>query len=204
MKPPDTRQQIILLADQLIRNRGYNDFSYADIAAMLEIRRPAIHYHFPTKSDLGIAVIDSELRGLWKHRSEWARMPGDEQLRRLICTFLNSSRAGELCLTGALTPELGSFSPAMQEKVGEMCQTILDWMGSCLEQARKAGSLHFEGAAKDRAILIMTTLAASLLLSRALDPSVFDLAVDRMLKDLGAGFGIAELGGAQSEQEYPW
>src|SRR6201988_4888439 len=53
-----TAEQILDLAETLIQTRGYSAFSYQDIADSLGIRKASIHYHFPSKTELGIAVID--------------------------------------------------------------------------------------------------------------------------------------------------
>src|SRR5690242_6030645 len=47
-----TEDAIVDCARALIVRGGYNGFSYADIAAEVGIRKPSIHYHFPTKEDL--------------------------------------------------------------------------------------------------------------------------------------------------------
>src|SRR6185295_2042375 len=54
----ETAEQILDLAETLIQTRGYSAFSYQDIADSLGIRKASIHYHFPSKTDLGIAVVD--------------------------------------------------------------------------------------------------------------------------------------------------
>jgi len=54
----ETAEQILDLAETLIQTRGYSAFSYQDIAEALGIRKASIHYHFPSKTDLGVAVID--------------------------------------------------------------------------------------------------------------------------------------------------
>ena len=54
----ETAEQILDLAETLIQTRGYSAFSYQDIADALGIRKASIHYHFPSKTELGIAVID--------------------------------------------------------------------------------------------------------------------------------------------------
>lgn len=41
----------------LVQERGYNGFSYADIAEAIGIRKASIHYHFPSKQDLVQAVL---------------------------------------------------------------------------------------------------------------------------------------------------
>ena len=53
----DTRSEIINIADALIRAKGYNAFSFTDIGKQLNIKNASIHYHFPTKTDLGVAII---------------------------------------------------------------------------------------------------------------------------------------------------
>ena len=54
----ETAEQILDLAETLIQTRGYSAFSYQDIADSLGIRKASIHYHFPSKADLGVAVVD--------------------------------------------------------------------------------------------------------------------------------------------------
>src|ERR1700752_4371873 len=53
----DTRQEILNAAEDLLQRRGYNAFSYHHIAVQLGVRNAAIHYHFPSKEDLGVALV---------------------------------------------------------------------------------------------------------------------------------------------------
>ncbi len=53
----ETRKDILNAAEQFLQLRGYNGFSYHHISAELGVRNAAVHYHFPTKADLGAAVI---------------------------------------------------------------------------------------------------------------------------------------------------
>ena len=48
--------QIIDSAIRMIRAGGYHSFSFRQIAAELGIKSASIHYHFPTKEDLGVAL----------------------------------------------------------------------------------------------------------------------------------------------------
>ena len=57
----DTRNEIIRIGNELVRSVGYNAFSYADIAKALNIKNAAIHYYFPSKSDLGVEIIERKL-----------------------------------------------------------------------------------------------------------------------------------------------
>jgi TetR/AcrR family transcriptional repressor of nem operon len=49
--------QILDVAEHLAQVRGFNGFSYADIAAELGITKAAVHYHFANKSELGRALV---------------------------------------------------------------------------------------------------------------------------------------------------
>lgn len=44
-------------AHDLIAERGYFGFSYADIAETVGIRKASIHHHFPSKVDLVVATL---------------------------------------------------------------------------------------------------------------------------------------------------
>ena len=180
----DTREKIIELADQLMRTKGFNAFSYADISAPLAIKNAAIHYHFPNKADLGICVIDREMEKLNGCIRQWEKLPPDEQLKKLVNVFQQRSKQGLICLAGSLTPDYDTYSPPMQEKVQEMCKGILSWMAQCLEKGRAAKKFHFEGNAHDRALMVMSNLMSSLLFSRVLGNNTFGRMSKQLSKDL--------------------
>ena len=50
--PATTSDEILASARAFIIGGGYNAFSYADISAVVGIRKPSIHHHFPTKAGL--------------------------------------------------------------------------------------------------------------------------------------------------------
>jgi AcrR family transcriptional regulator len=179
-----TRENIIDLAEDLIRTRGYNAFSYGDISAVLHIRNAAIHYHFPSKTDLGISVVDRELEKIAHSRAECFTLPADQQVRKVAEIFYASGRKGWICLNGSLAPDYLTLPEPLQKKVEIMCRAILDWMTECLEKGRKERSLQFEGAAADRALLVISALLSSLLLSRVLGREVFDRMLRQLLKDI--------------------
>src|SRR5271167_237958 len=52
-----TRSRILDIGERLVQVRGFNGFSYADIAAELSVTKASLHYHFPSKADLGEAII---------------------------------------------------------------------------------------------------------------------------------------------------
>src|SRR5262245_12712607 len=53
----DTVTRILDSAERLVQSRGFNGFSYADVAAELGITKAGLHYHFAGKAELGQALI---------------------------------------------------------------------------------------------------------------------------------------------------
>ncbi|RPD39985.1 TetR/AcrR family transcriptional regulator [Chitinophaga barathri] len=182
----ETKEKIVSLADKLIRVKGFNAFSYKDISDPLQVKNAAIHYHFPTKSDLGMEVLDKELRSLEENSAKWKKLPEDEQLIKFCGVFRKHCNNGNVCLMGSLAPDYETLSPEMQQKVQQMAATILEWMTGCLEQGRKHKRFRFKGDAGDRALLVISNLQSSLLLSRVLGPSAFNRISRQLLEDLGA------------------
>jgi len=180
----DTKERIIALADQLIRMKGYNAFSYKDISDPLQIKNAAIHYHFPAKTDLGIAVVDQEMERFRERSGKWTAMPEDKQLKQLCETFNKKYKEGLICLMGSLSPDYDTLPETLQEKVTDMSSTFLDWTASCLENGRKKGLFFFDGDPYDRSLLVMSNLLASLLLSRVMGAKVFNRMTSQLMKDL--------------------
>ncbi|WP_431209766.1 TetR/AcrR family transcriptional regulator [Puia sp. P3] len=189
----ETKEHIIELADELIRKRGFNAFSYSDIAGPLAVRNAAIHYYFPSKSDLGEAVIDQELQRVDEYRRKSERLGGEEQPKLLVGVFRRNNKLRLICLMGSLTPDYDTFEEPMRQKVKEMCTGILDWLGEALERAREEGGLQFEGSAGDRALLVVSTLLSSLLLSRVLGANIFEQMLDQLLRDMRADWQVKDI-----------
>src|SRR3954463_9659229 len=85
----DTAQRILDVAERLVQTRGFNGFSYADIAAALHVTKASLHYHFPAKADLGARLIEryerNFLAALAKIDAQ-AKGPRDK-LRRYVAIY---------------------------------------------------------------------------------------------------------------------
>src|SRR3712207_2342845 len=53
----DTGAQALDVAERLVQVRGFNGFSYADVASVLKVSKSALHYHFAGKAELGQALV---------------------------------------------------------------------------------------------------------------------------------------------------
>src|SRR5580698_7639945 len=104
---PDTATRILDIAERLVQSRGYNGFSYADIADQVGISKASLHHHFETKATLGQALIDRYHRLFTLALAEIDTTDDDaaHKLRcyaRLYAAVLEGER---LCLCGMLAAE---------------------------------------------------------------------------------------------------
>ena len=53
----DTQDLLLTEAERLVRTRGFDAMSFADLAVAADIRKASVHYHFPTKADLAAKLI---------------------------------------------------------------------------------------------------------------------------------------------------
>ncbi len=166
MKRADTRQQILSLAESLIRQKGYNSFSYHEIAATLGIKNAAVHYHFPTKEVLGLEVIRENIRRFEVFRRRVSELQADAQLSEFIQTYTTNCEEDKVCLVGAISVEFFGLPENLTGVMRGLTSIISDWLTELLEQGQVLGVFEFQQTAHQKALMIITNLAAGLQLAR--------------------------------------
>lgn len=180
----DTREKIQELARILIQTKGYNAFSFADIAGPLQIKNAAIHYHFPSKEALGVSVITEGTMAMQEAFNQWSSLPERQQVEAFVTTFGQWQQQGLVCLMGSLSPDFGTLPAGMQQGLHQMCTSIIDWLTERLEQGRQKQQFHFEGDARVRAMMVVSHLISSLLLSRVFEEDTLSQTTPQLLQDL--------------------
>ena len=99
-----TSQRILDVAERLVQTRGFNGFSYADIASALTVTKASLHYHFPTKAALGKQLIERYEKTFLLALGEIDRSSADarEKLQRYARIYADVLRANRMCLCGML------------------------------------------------------------------------------------------------------
>jgi TetR/AcrR family transcriptional repressor of nem operon len=176
-----TKDEILNLADKLIRDRGYNGFSYSDISKPLKIKNSSIHYHFPMKDDLGAEVI-KRATGKFIHAADgWRTLSYKQQLANYVETYAQNQQNQRVCLTGALSPVYDTLSPEMQRELKNLVTAAQDLLIEVLTKGKEKGEFRFTGSAKAKAAIVQSSLISSLLLDRVLQNEVFEMIQDEIL-----------------------
>ena len=183
----NTQRTILNLAESLLQEKGFNGFSYAHIAAELNVKNAAVHYHFPTKEALACAVVKRyrDRFQLWINNARVKDLPPEKKLDWFFGIY-TSMRAdnGKVCLVGSLEAEFNSIPELLQKETKAMNIELLNWLQSTLNEGRQAGVFKFNGDAAGKAALVLSSLQGALQMARALGPKKFHAVVEQNKQDL--------------------
>jgi TetR/AcrR family transcriptional repressor of nem operon len=183
----DTATRILDSAESLVQVRGFNGFSYADVAGELSLTRASLHYHFPGKAELGRALIARYALRFQQALAEIDAANGDAsaRLRGYAALYADVLRARRMCLCGMLAAEYQTLPEAMREAVIGFFDENEAWVEAVLVRGREDGTLAFEGSPREAARLIVSALEGAMLVARPYgDVERFEVAAERLL----AGF----------------
>ena len=162
-----TYDSLISLADTLIQENGYQGFSYADLAERLGIRKASIHYHFQTKTDLGIAYCQYKEAGFLTLEAMLKQLPaGKARLKGYMDAFLQCAERGQMCGVHAMLSDSNLFEPSLQEAVNHLAKTDLRILTDMLASGRETGELVFSSPPEDVAVIISSAIKGAIMLNR--------------------------------------
>jgi len=183
---PDTRAAILDSAERLVQARGFNGFSYANVAAELGITKAALHYHFPGKAELGDALISRYAARFAEALAliDAARPSAFDRLAAYTELYSGVLEAQRMCLCGILAAEYETLPPAMHQAVVSFFDMNQAWLARLLEDGRARGTIRFTGGAKHAAQQIVGTLEGAMLVARLYaDTARFQAVADRLLNE---------------------
>ena len=182
-----TSTRILDVAERLVQSQGFNGFSYADVAAELGITKASLHYHFPGKAELGLALINRYAVRFAEalHAIDVEVADVEAKLAAYADLYASVLKERRMCLCGMLAADYETLPPAMRSAVVRFFDDNETWLEGVLEQGTTQGVLHYEGAAREEAQLIIGTLEGAMLVARPYDaPERFQAAAHRLLTAL--------------------
>jgi TetR/AcrR family transcriptional repressor of nem operon len=185
-KDASTAVRILNVAERLAQTRGFNGFSYADIAAELGITKASLHYHFASKAELGRALIErysaaftTALTGI-EATGAGARV----RLEQYVQVYADVLSQDRMCLCGMLAAEYATLPDPMKRAIRRFFDDNEAWLTRVLEAGRRGEEVVFEGASVDAARVLTAALEGAMLLARSYgDRSRFDDAAAHVLKE---------------------
>lgn len=170
MGSPDTAERLLDLAQDLIQRRGWHGFSFRDLADAIGIKTASIHYHFPTKTDLGVRLMDRYQTELEQHLAAVDARAGSARarIRRFVKGYRDTlAREDCICLCGALASDITTLSDELRAAVNRYFDTSRTWVRKVVERAHRAGDVPSDLHAGDFAAALVAALQGALQFDRA-------------------------------------
>jgi len=182
-----TATRILDVAERLVQTRGFNGFSYADIAAELEVTKASLHYHFASKTELGETLIQRYAERFAERLSEIDAADGaaPEKLEAYADVYAGVLRDRRMCLCGMLAAEYETLPEPIRDAILRFFDESEAWLAEVLEQGQADGSLRLHASARDEARAIVSGLEGALLVARPYgDVDRFEAAAASLLTRL--------------------
>jgi TetR/AcrR family transcriptional regulator, transcriptional repressor for nem operon len=166
--PTNTRSRILDAGERLVQVRGFNGFSYADVANELSLTKASLHYHFPSKAELGEALIarygERFAQALAAIDANVTLPPA--KLDAYGSLYTEVLRQERMCLCGMLAAEYQTLPDPIRNAVVAFLDNNEAWLALVLEQGRQDGSMRFNNTAADTARSIVSGLEGAMLVAR--------------------------------------
>lgn len=183
----ETRDKILSSAQRLVQQRGFNGFSYADIAAEVGIRKASLYHHFSSKVELGLALIESYTAqfdaAVFEIKN--SSLPADGQLAAYAALYRGSLDVDRMCLCGMMASDALTLDASMLPLLKRFFIRNTEWLAEVLAAGKSSGVFVFDESAADHARIILSALQGALLIARATgDRDAFDRTAAQVISGL--------------------
>jgi TetR/AcrR family transcriptional repressor of nem operon len=164
----ESKRRVVTAAARLMRERGPEGVSIAEVMAAAGMTHGGFYSHFPAKDALLAAATE---RAFAEKLEPIERAPAGTQRQEALLRYLDAylsmghvAAPGAGCPIAGLAPELGRAAPevraAMAGGVRQMLETL-------------AAAAPTDGDARERAILVLASAVGAIVLARAVaDPGL--------------------------------
>lgn len=169
----ETATKILDAGQDLIQSRGYTAMSFQDIAAAVGIKKPSVIHHFPSKAELGVAIIQRYRDDFAAQLDEIKNNPEKtawDALEFYFSPYLHfAATPDKVCLCGSLAGEVTALPEEMRGEVKQFMEDHQSWLEAILRRGRKNGELNFKETPARLSRMLFNTLQGTLLVKRSTD-----------------------------------
>lgn len=171
METRTVREQLVGYAQTLIMLRGFNGFSYRDLAELVGVKTSSIHYYFPAKDDLILEAVNTySSESLAEMYAIDSSLPADARLDRYTRMFGKVLGDGDqICLCGMLAADIASLPENVKQAVQSFFRSNETWLGKVLAEGKRQGTLIDAGPAEAAGRTLYAAYQGAVLASRLFD-----------------------------------
>jgi len=166
----NTKTRLLDAAQLLVQTRGHNGYSYRDLAEQVGIRTASIHYHYPTKTDLTVALVRRYREAIVESMANVAvtKTALSDRMDAVCQAFAETLRCdSRICVSCALAGEYLSLPSEVQTELKELISDSETWIARFLAEGRSRGEIASDVDPVLLARLWYAALQGALVMARA-------------------------------------
>lgn len=164
-----TADQILDVSERIVQTRGFNGFSYGDVANELGLTNASVHYHFAAKGDLGLKLVERYVErffaALAAIETRTSAIPA--RILDYVKIYEDVVAAQRMCLCGILTAEYETLPETMRARLTDFFSRNEAWLAAQLAEGRKIGELDFSADPRAVAAALVSALEGAMLVAKA-------------------------------------
>ena len=146
-KAATTRLMILQKAADLIYKRGYQATSVDDIIAVTNVTKGAFFYHFKSKDDMGVAMVNEVVRPAMRHfflePLRKAKDPVQTILRVMKQLLLESPlQVNYGCPAGNLADEMASWNAGFNRALSGLTDELQEVLAELIQKGKESGEIR--------------------------------------------------------------
>ncbi|MXO05699.1 TetR/AcrR family transcriptional regulator [Flavobacterium sp. HBTb2-11-1] len=161
-KAANTRLTILQKAFELIYTKGYQTTSIDEIIATTKVTKGAFYYHFKTKDEMGVAIIEEILKPTMMERyvkpTEKSQNP-IEDFYNMISYLLLEDPFLQLeygCPVGNLTQEMTPWSTKFSDALADLVNLWKEKIIEAVEKGKEEGLIRKDVVGEQVAFFILS------------------------------------------------
>lgn len=161
-KAEATRSMILHKAFELIYVKGYQTTSIDDIIATTQVTKGAFYYHFKTKDEMGLAIINEVLKPTLA-RSFIEPLQGEQDPLNAIYNLMDSLlmkneflKVEYGCPASNFTQEMTPWNSEFNKALNELTREWTEAITATIERGKKSGVIRKEVNAKQVTTFVMS------------------------------------------------
>ena len=163
----DKREEIMTAARTAAQAHGYHGLNFRDLAAATGVKSASVHYHFPTKADLGAALARryrEEAEETFAAISAAAADPS-KRLRQYAAVFRRAlENENRMCMCGFMAAETDDLPDAVKAEVKAFGDANVAWLAGVLAAAHPGRSAK---ANRGHALAVFAAISGAQLIARS-------------------------------------
>lgn len=175
----DKREEIMTAAREAAQAHGYNGLNFRTLAAATGVKSASVHYHFPTKADLGAELARRYREEAAATLAEISAATADpaRRLRQYAGVFRRAlENQNRMCMCGLMAAEIDDLPDAVKTEVKAFGDANIAWLAGVLGAAHPGRSAK---ANKQHALAVFAAISGAQLIARSRgDASVYDAIVN--------------------------